>query len=154
MLYRLVSDLQKVKHPFGGYQEWDTGYKAAYNRNSETECSILTENGDPVADLLYSCNFLPMGFAYAYNATKDEWFYTLWHEIVAFFISTQIKSNNPLNDGSWCRAFDMDLEEAYAAPHDSGWATYSSETGWTCAEILMGMMFLDALDLRKLKQIE
>ena len=154
MLYRVVSDLQKVKHPFGGYQEWDTGYKAAYNRNSETECSILTENGDPVADLLYSCNFLPMGFAYAYNATKDEWFYTLWHEIVAFFISTQIKSNNPFNDGSWCRAFDMDLEEAYAAPHDSGWATYSSETGWTCAEILMGMMFLDALDLRKLKQIE
>ena len=149
MLYRVASDLQKVKHSFGGYKEWDTGYKAAFNRNSKDECSVLTENGDPVADLLYSCNWLPMGFAYAYIATKDEWFYTLWREIVSFCISTQISSENSLNDGSWCRAFDMNLKEAYAAPHDCGWATYCSETGWTCAEILMGMMFLDALNLNK-----
>ncbi len=144
MLYRVTNDLQKVKHPFGGYSEWDTGYKARRNRNSkDDECSILTENGDPVADLLYSCNFLPMGFAYAYFVTSDEYFYDLWRNIVEFFIRTQITSDNSLIDGSWCRAFDMDLVEAYAAPHDSGWATYSSETGWTSAEIIMGMMFMD-----------
>ena len=150
MLYRVVKDLQKVRHPFGGYKEWDTDYKAMRNRNSvNDECSILTENGDPVADLLYSCNFLPMGFAYAHVVTGDEWFKELWKDIIGFFIRTQVISDNPLNDGSWCRAFDMDLKEIYAAPHDSGWATYSSETGWTCAEILMGMMFLDIVEKSK-----
>lgn len=142
-LYRVTDDLQKVRHPFGGYREWDTGYKAKCNRNSTGECSILTENGDPVADSLYSVNFLPMGFACAYLATGDERFHDLWRDIVAFFIRIQIGSDDPRTDGSWCRAFDMDLGEAYAAPHDCGWATYSSETGWTCAEILMGMMFPD-----------
>ena len=28
MLYRVVSDLEKFRHPFGGYFEWDTEYKA------------------------------------------------------------------------------------------------------------------------------
>lgn len=148
-LYRVTEDLEKMRHSFGGYREWDTGYKAIYNRNSKGECSILTENGDPVADLLYSCNFLPMGFAYAYMVTGDEWFRELWHNIVRFFLSTQLVSDNPLTDGSWCRAFDMDLKEAYAAPHDSGWATYSSETGWTQAEILMGMMFPDMIRMAR-----
>lgn len=152
MLYRVVNDLQKLRHPFGGYKEWDTDYKAMRNRNSvNDECSILTENGDPVADLLYSCNFLPMGFAYAYMATGDEWFNELWEGIVKFFIRTQIKSKNTLTNGSWCRAFDMDLREAYAAPHDSGWATYSSETGWICSEILMGMMFPEIVKKSKNK---
>lgn len=143
MLYRVTNDLQKVRHSFGGYMEWDNGYTASCNRNSKGECSILTENGDPVADLLYSCNFLPLGFAYAYVATADELFYRLWHDIVEFFIRTQINSDYTLIDGSWCRAFDMNLCEAYAAPHDAGWATYSSETGWMSGEVLMGMMFLD-----------
>lgn len=48
-------------------------------------------------------------------------------------------------DGAWCRAFDMDLKEAYAAPHDVGWAAYACETGWTVSEILMGMMMPDIL---------
>ena len=43
MLYRVVSDLEKVKHPSGGYYEWDTHYKARYSRVSTTECSLLTE---------------------------------------------------------------------------------------------------------------
>ena len=41
-------------------------------------------------------------------------------------------------DGAWCRAFDMDLKEAYAAPHDVGWAAYACETGWTVSEIFNG----------------
>lgn len=145
MLYRVVADLEKLRHPFGGYCEWDTGYKARYSRVSDTECSLLTENGDPVADLLYSMNWLPIGFAYAYYATGDEWFRLLWENTVRFCLKTQITSDDPVTNGSWCRAFDMDLQEAYGCPHDEGWAPYASETGWTVAEILMGMMFMDIL---------
>ncbi|MBE6896857.1 MAG: hypothetical protein E7477_07135 [Ruminococcaceae bacterium] len=147
MLYRVVADLEKFRHPFGGYFEWDTEYKAKYSRISTSECSLLTENGDPVADLLYSMNWLPIGFAYAYYATGDEWFNSLWKNIVRFCLKTQLISSDPMLNGSWCRAFDMDLKEVYGCPHDEGWAPYASETGWTVAEILMGMMFMDILPL-------
>jgi len=145
MLYRVVRDLEEHKHPSGGYYEWDTGYKAIRSRESTDECSLLTENGDPVADLLYSVNWLPMGFAYAYYVTGDAWFRSLWRDIVRFFIGSQTCSDDVKTDGSWCRGFDMDLGEAYGCPHDIGWAAYASESGWTNAEILMGMMMPDIL---------
>ena len=77
--------------------------------------------------------------------TGDEWFRDLWKDVVRFCLKSQIISENPLSNGSWCRAFDMDLGEAYACPHDTGWAAYASETGWTIGEILTGMMFMDIL---------
>lgn len=61
-------------------------------------------------------------------------------------------SDDPLTDGGWCRAFDMERNEAYAAPHDCGWATYAAETGWTAAEILMGLMLPDILALAEKKE--
>lgn len=139
MLYRVTDDLQRFRHPFGGYAEWDTGYTASCSRKSTGECSVLSENGDPVADSLYSSNWLPVGFALAYRATKDKRFCNYWKDIVSFYIKIQAHSEDSLTDGSWCRAFDMDREEAYANPHDVGWAAYSCETGWTAAEIIMGM---------------
>lgn len=146
MLYRVARDLQKFRHPSGGYQEWDTGYKAVCSRESTGECSLLTENGDPVADLLYSVNWLPAGFAYAYHVTGDAWFRELWKDVVRFCLKSQMFSKNPLNDGAWCRAFDMELGEAYGCPHDIGWAPYVNESGWTAGEILMGMMLMDVFD--------
>ena len=149
MLYRVVRDLITHKHPSGGYYEWDTGYKANRSRKSvNDECSLLTENGDPVADLLYSTNWLPLGFAYAYHATGDEWFKELWQDVVRFCIRTQIISDIPDLNGGWCRAFDLEEKEAYACPHDIGWAACCVESGWTVAEILMGMMFMDILPAR------
>ena len=146
MLYRVAQDLQKHRHPSGGYREWDTGYKAACSRESTGECSVLTNNGDPVADLLYSVNWLPVGFAYAYHVTGDPWFADLWRDIVRFFIRSQMISRNPHNDGAWCRAFDMDLGEVYGCPHDVGWAPNAQESGWTVAEILMGMMLMELFE--------
>ena len=145
MLHRVTEDLETHRHPFGGYCEWDTGYKAACSRESTGECSLLTENGDPVADLLYSSNWLAMGFAYAYHVTKDPAYYELWRGIAAFFIRTQTISDLPELHGLWCRAFDMELGEVYGCPHDVGWAPNCSETGWTNAEILMGLMLPDLL---------
>ena len=148
-LYRVTADLEKHRHPFGGYREWDTGYKAMCSRESRGECSLLSENGDPVTDSLYSMNWLPVGFACAYHATGDSCFYDLWKNVVAFYMKTQMHSENPVLNGAWCRAFDMDLEEAYGCPHDIGWAANCCETGWTEAEILMGMMLMDLYDREK-----
>ena len=141
----MTSDLEKQRHPFGGYREWDTGYTAVCSRESSGECSLLTENGDPVCDSLYSMNWLPVGFAYAYHATKDMYFYDLWKQAITYYMRTQMHSANPMLNGAWCRAFDMDLKEAYGCPHDIGWAANACETGWTVAEVLMGMMLMDIM---------
>ncbi len=145
MLRRVTDDLIARRHPFGGYAEWDTGYKASCARGSEGECSLLTENGDPVADLLYSDNWLPIGFVRAYHATGDRRYYDLWRDIAAFFIKTQAISDDPALDGLWSRAFDMELGEVCGCPNDIGWAANCSESGWTDAEILMGLMMPDIL---------
>jgi len=146
MLHRVTDDLVTHKHPMGGYCEWDTGYKASCSRESRGECSLLTENGDPIADLLYSTNWLPIGFAYAYHVTNDVKFRDLWRETAGFCMKSQIISEDPLLDGAWCRAFDMDLGEVFGCPHDVGWAACCSESGWTDAEILMGLMMPELLE--------
>lgn len=149
MLYRVTEDLKRVQYPCGGFAEWDTGYKAELSRTKGGESSILTENGDPISDLLYATNWLPLGFAWAYRATGDEQFKKLWRDVVCFCIRSQISSKDPMIDGCWCRAFDMESGEVCGAPHDAGWGPWCSETGWTVSEILMGMMVMDVFDKQK-----
>ncbi len=137
-IYTVCMDLQKCKHN-GTYIEWDTDYKALRSRKKDSECSLLTENGDPVCDLLYSVNWLPLGFIYAYLATGDSMFYELWKEITVFFLNAQIKSDNPNINGAWARGFDIESTEVYGVPHDIGWGPWAIESGWTVGEILMGI---------------
>lgn len=144
-LERVTADITSHRHPNGGICEWDTGYKASCSRESTGECSVLTENGDPVADLLYSINWLPMGFAWAYHVTKDEKYDLLWKDIASFFTKVQTKSEDVLLDGCWNRAFDLELCEPYAAPHDVGWGPLASETGWTDSEIIMGLLLPEVI---------
>ena len=141
-LLQVTTDLEKVQHPSGGYAEWDTGYKAACARNNQGECALLANNGDPVADLLYSNNWLPLGFAYAYLATGEEKFRQKWQEICTFLSHCQIHSHDPKLNGAWTRAMDMNRMEAYGVPHDVGWAPCCIESGWTVGEILMGVQFM------------
>lgn len=141
-LNTVIENLALRRHECGGYAEWDTGYQAKCARNNTGECALLANNGDPVADLLYSNNWLPLGFAHAYMVTGEERFRTLWCEISSFLLSCQIHSEDPLLDGAWSRAFDMKHGEAHGVPHDIGWAPCCIETGWTMGQILMGLQFM------------
>ena len=141
-LCRVTDELEKHRHESGGYAEWDTGYKAACSRNHRGECALLADNGDPVADLLYSNNWLPIGFAYAYLVTGEKRFFERWTSVASFMLSSQMHSDNKLLDGAWARAFDMEAKENYGMPHDAGWGPYCIESGWTVGEILMGLQFM------------
>ena len=141
-LVRVSEDLEARRHPSGGYAEWDTGYRAHCSRNHKGECALLAENGDPVADLLYSNNWLPLGFAYAYLVTGEARFHTLWCRIASFLLSAQIVSEDEALDGAWARAFDMEAWENYGMPHDIGWGPSCIESGWTVGEILMGLLWM------------
>lgn len=139
-LYRVTKDLQKMKHPSGAYLERDEGYKAHMrNEVGQGESSLLAENGDPVADLLYTNNWLPLAFIQAYFVTKDSKFLNLWKESVSFFANAQIYSDNTMIDGAWARGFDVELKEIYGSPADAGWGPWAIETGWTIAEVVSGM---------------
>lgn len=140
MLDRVTNDLEKMA--FGGaYREWDTGYKANCSKKIDSECSLLARNGDNVADLLYSVNWLPLGFAVAYEATNDEKYREKWKNIAKFFIYSQTISHIELIDGSWARGYDLERGENYGVPHDVGWGPCSVESGWSVAEITMGLEY-------------
>ena len=141
-LCRVTEDLEKFLHSSGGYAEWDTGYKAGCSRNHNGECALLAENGDPVADLLYSNNWLPTAFAYAYMITGEEKFYRKWCGISSFIASVQMHSALPHLDGAWARAVDMDTFENCGMPHDRGWGPHCIESGWIVGEILMGLQLM------------
>ncbi len=136
----VYQSLKKHRHQNGGYREWDTGYKATCFNNAGGECSLLSENGDNVSDLLYSANWLPLGFAFAYHATGNTEFKNAWEDICKFFASTQIVADNKMLNGGWCRGIDLDTREYHGIPHDVGWGPCSLETGWTVSEILTGML--------------
>lgn len=139
-LYQVVDDLQRFRHTSGGYAEWDTGYQSVrYGKNGE-ECSLLTKNGDPVADLLYSVNWLPSGFIQAYMITGDPYFKACWKDIARFMISAQVHSTNNTINGGWARAMDMERMEVFALPNDVGWGPWAMESGWTAGEILSGLL--------------
>jgi hypothetical protein len=138
-LYKVVSDLQKYRHYSNGYLEWDTGYIATCSRKKNGECLVLSSNGDPVTDMLYSNNWLPVGFIQAYFVTRDEYFIHLWEQLAEFLISTQITSKNRMIEGAWVRGVDVELMEVFGVPNDVGWAPWSVESGWTIGEIITGL---------------
>lgn len=139
-LYRVAEDLQRFRHPSGGYLEWDTGYRAACSHTKGGESSLLGRNGDPVVDMLYSLNWLPVGFMQAWFVTSDDLYLDLWTDIVRFFSSVQIESADARIHGAWTRGFDVELMEVYGSPNDVGWGPWAVESGWTVAEIASGMM--------------
>ena len=140
-LYTVTNDLQKFKHKTGAYIEWDEGYKASMRNDvGAGECSLLSFNGDPIADLLYSNNWLPMGFIQAYFVTGDKYFKELWKENAKFMIKAQIRSNNNQINGAWARGFDVELMEVYGSSADIGWGPWSIVSGWTVAEIVSGLI--------------
>lgn len=140
-LYRVTKDLQTFKHDSGAYLEWDTGYKADMrNEVGEGESSLLAENGDPVVDMLYSNNWLPMAFIQAYFVTEDDYFLKLWNENAIFMVRSQLQSSDPTIHGGWARAFDVEKNEVFGSPADAGWGPWAIESGWTVAEIASGLM--------------
>jgi len=138
-LYRVAEDLQRLQHPSGGYLEWDTGFTAVCSGVKDNECALLVNNGDPIVDMLYSLNWLPLGFIQAYFVTRDVYFKTLWEDIAKFFVSVQLHSRDQQLNGAWTRALDVDLMEVYGVPNDIGWAPWSIESGWTVGEIVAGL---------------
>ena len=144
-LYDVCQRLEIYRHKTGGYTEVDPGYTAYRSRTAGTESSMLADNGNEIAEMLYSLNWLPLGFSYAYYVTNDVMFLKKWEDIAKFMSDAQIVSDDKKIDGAWARCLDLKRMEIYGMPHDVGWGPCCIESGWTVAEILMGLGFGVAL---------
>ena len=141
-LNQVVADLQLRQDLSGSYKEWDEGYKAKMrNTDGDGECSLLSKNGDSVVDLLYSNNWLPLGFAFAYLATNDKKHLEKFNSISKFLMGIQMVSNQVELNGAWARGYDPHYDEYFGSPADMGWGPYAIESGWTVAQIGAGMIF-------------
>ena len=100
------------------------------------EASLIQENGNPVADLLYTCNFAFLGLHEAHAATGVRQYRDMADRLAEFLVRVQVRSDkHPELDGGWFRAFDFNRWDYWGSNADSGWGAWSIEVGWTQAWI-------------------
>ncbi len=108
------------------------------------EAPLISENGDPVADLLYTTNFAFFALNEAYAATNDVLYKDAVKKIADFMVKVQVKSDKHKDlDGAWYRAFDYKRWDYWASNADSGWGPWGTLTGWTQSWILTTLIMVD-----------
>lgn len=100
----------------------------AYGKN---EAPLIDRNGDPVADMLYTCNFSLFALNEAAHATGNPIYYDAVNRLSDFLVRIQVNSNNHKDiDGAWFRAFDYERWDYWASNADNGWGAWCTLTGW------------------------
>lgn len=93
------------------------------------EAPLIAKNGDPVADMLYTCNFGFFALNEAYKATglyREE-----VERLADFLVRIQVRSDRHRDlDGGWFRAFDYSRWDYWASNADDGWGAWCTLTGW------------------------
>lgn len=140
-LQRVADDLRQLEFKPGAFIEYDEGYTASCSRSKSGESSIFSHNGDPVIDLLYSMNWLPVSLAAAWHTTQADVYKELYQRTIAFLSSIQLDSPSPNLHGGWARSVDVAAMEVHGVNNDYAWSTWTIEAGWTVAEIVNGMLW-------------
>ena len=92
---------------------------------------MIFDNGDPVADMLYTTNFAFVGLCEAAAATGDAKYIQSVNKMSDFLTKIQVRSDQFKSvDGAWFRAFDYDAWDYWASNADAGWGAWSTLTGW------------------------
>lgn len=95
------------------------------------EAPLISENGDPVSDMLYSCNFAFFGLNEAAHATGNAQYKKAVEKLSDFMTRIQVRSNTHSDlDGAWFRAFDYNRWDYWASNADAGWGAWCTLTGW------------------------
>lgn len=95
------------------------------------EAPLIFENGDAVADMLYTSNFAFFSLNEAAKATGNEKYAVAVGRLSDFLTRIQVKSNKHKDvDGAWFRAFDYQRWDYWASNADAGWGAWSTLTGW------------------------
>ena len=110
----------------------------------ENEAPLISENGDPVSDALYTMNFAFFSLNEAFAATGDTFYKDALQKIGTYLLRIQVNSpSHPDLNGAWFRAFDYQRWDYWASNADSGWGPWGTQTGWTQSWILNSLMLTD-----------
>jgi hypothetical protein len=142
-LKRIANDMEKcqdesgaIREELGALNRGDFVPPTSNSSYGKHEASLIQENGDKVADLLYTCNFTFLGLHEAYAATGDPQYKRMADKLAEFLIRIQVKSEKHNNlDGGWFRAFDFRQWDYWGSNADVDWGAWCIETGWTQAWI-------------------
>ncbi|MGB9876191.1 MAG: hypothetical protein ACPLPS_00300 [bacterium] len=94
------------------------------------DCSITTDNDDPLSDQLYQTSFLLLHAWWSYKATGDPVCLSAFQKIGDFLARIQMRSEDKRIDGAWVRGWDLENWECFGAPYDPNYGPYSAYTGW------------------------
>ena len=117
--------------------------KATSNRDyGVREAPLISRNGDPVADMLYTCNFAFFALNEAYHATGE--YKDAVTKLGDFLVKIQAQSTaHPDIDGAWMRAFDYRRWDYWASNADHGWGAWSTLSGWIQSWIVSTLALVD-----------
>jgi hypothetical protein len=165
-LREAVEGLLALQDPCGGIREElgppGQGLMPPPRSNEQyglNEASLIQQNGDPVADLLYTVNFAFVGLHEAAAAAKEPAWQLAEDKLAQFLVRIQIHSDTrPELDGGWFRAFDLKRWEAWGSNADAGWGAWVIESGWTegwiASVLALRQMKTTLWDLTESSQIE
>lgn len=108
------------------------------------EAPLIFENGDPVADMLYTSNFAFFALNEAARATGNPQYGAAVEKLSDFLTRIQVRSDRFKNvDGAWFRAFNYQNWDYWASNADAGWGALSTLTGWIQSWIIGTQGFLE-----------
>lgn len=121
-----------IREELGSVADGRYGATKANADYGKREAPLIAENGDPVADMLYTTNFGFFALNEAASATNNPKYKEAVSKIADFLVKIQVQSkeHNDL-DGAWFRAFDYNRWEYWASNADAGWGAWGTLTGWT-----------------------
>lgn len=144
-LQQIAEDLLSFQDSSGAIQEEIASSLRSNAEYGTCETSLLAQNGDPVADMLYTCNFALISLNEAAAATGNPGIAGAADRLAEFLIRIQIRSHtHPDLDGAWFRGFDFRRWEPWGSNGDSGWGAWCTETGWTQGCIVAGLALRQA----------
>ncbi|HZK62878.1 MAG TPA: hypothetical protein VFC34_01965 [Puia sp.] len=110
----------------------------------KSEASLIFQNGDSVADMLYTSNFAFFALNEAARATGNKKYTAAVNKLSDFLIRIQVKSKKHQDvDGAWFRAFDYGRWDYWASNADAGWGAWATLTGWIQTWILATQVLVE-----------
>ena len=149
-LDEVVEKLLSNQMECGAIREELGGAGGQYGRTASNkayglrEAPLIFENGDPVADMLYTSNFAFFSLNEAAHATGNKKYINALRKLSDFLTRIQVKSSrhNDL-DGGWFRAFDYNRWDYWASNADVGWGAWSTLTGWIQSWIVSTQLLVE-----------
>ena len=120
-----------IREEIGAIQNGDMKPPRTNEEYGTNEAPLIQQNGEPIADMLYTTDFAFLGLHEAAAATKDPFYADAERRLADFLCRIQVRSKRPELDGAWFRAFDYSRWDYWGSNSDLGWSAWSVESGWT-----------------------